>query len=113
MSLYRQENLRAASIAMLGGALLLGAIVGNALEGALCTWAPSYAKISLVIAAAIATFADLVYRYAFREAAERQGWRRFVNPASGAKLFIVPLWLAAAPVLVVALVWGVTLGFCG
>lgn len=113
MSLYRDANLRHAGLAIAGLALLVGAVGGSAIEGALCEVPPTYARVSFLLFAAVVLIGDLAYRHAHVAAAEREGWRRFVNPLSGGRLFVVPLWWLGAPLFLYALAGGLSAGFCG
>jgi hypothetical protein len=112
VSLYREANLRHAGIAILGGGLVVGMFLGKAIEGAVCSWEPSVARFSFLTGALLATALDLVYRFCFRDAAKREGFRRFVNPFSGGHVAIVPVWMIGAALSAYALVSGLKAGFC-
>jgi hypothetical protein len=111
-SLHDESNLRYAGIAIVAGGLLVGTLLGKIIEGALCASEPPVAHISLVSGAAVVLIADLVYRLTHRAAAEREGWRRFINPLSGARIAFVPGWMLAVVLLGYALRAAVSDGFC-
>jgi len=113
MSLYRDANLRHATIGLLSIALFAAILGGTVLENAVCEFPPSRARFAFLVFAGAVLSGDLLYRHFFRAAAEREGWRRFVNPMSGGRLFILPLWLPGAALTVYALVTGSRAGFCG
>jgi hypothetical protein len=112
-SLYRAENLKHAGLAFLGLGLLVGGILGHWLEDTLCRVPPSVVRITFASIAVVVIALDLIYRAAFREAAEREGWRRFFNPFSGGHFVVIPTWVVGVLFLCWTLVQGIREGFCG
>jgi hypothetical protein len=111
-SLYRPENLRFAGVALIALGFAVGGVLGKLLEGAVCARTPPVSWIMVAGAALAAAAFDLGYRYRFRAAAQRVGWKRFIDPMLGGRLLVFPLWVVGLAGFAGAVARGLEDGFC-
>jgi len=111
--LHDEKNLRFAGVAVIVAAFLVGAVAGTVVEGAVCTARPAIARIGMTLGALLIIALDVALRATHRDAAERLGSRRFVDPPSGARIGgFLPAWMAGAGLLAYCLQDGARHGFC-